>query len=169
MIDQASSAGQMNTIAIREATSNDVDVIYQIFSATDEMHRETYPDIFKQAEFPGEIKAYYLSCINNPFATLFVAEIKNKIVGAIICVLETTAEIPILMPRKFVCIENITVAEDFLQQGIGRALLKAAKAWAARHDASRIELTVWEFNKRATRFYERLGFRTIRRRMVFDL
>ena len=43
-------------------------------------------------------------------------------------------------------------------RGIGAALLRRAKEWAAAHDLHRLELTVMAHNDRAIRLYERMGF-----------
>jgi len=43
-------------------------------------------------------------------------------------------------------------------RGIGTALLRQAKDWAAAHGLHRLELTVMAHNTRAIRLYERMGF-----------
>lgn len=43
-------------------------------------------------------------------------------------------------------------------QGLGAALLRQARDWAAAHGLHRLELTVMADNTRAIRLYERMGF-----------
>ena len=43
-------------------------------------------------------------------------------------------------------------------QGLGAALLRQARDWAAAHGLHRLELTVMAHNTRAIRLYERMGF-----------
>lgn len=43
-------------------------------------------------------------------------------------------------------------------QGLGTALLRQARDWAAAHGLHRLELTVMAHNTRAIRLYERMGF-----------
>jgi ribosomal protein S18 acetylase RimI-like enzyme len=159
----------MNKIALREATIEDIDKIFEIFSPTDEMHRENHPEIFRQSHYPEQTKEYYRNSIISPYSTIIVAEADEVIIGAAVCSLETAAEIPILVPRKFACIENITVVEKYQKQGFGKYLIESAQQWATAKGAARIELTVWEFNQGAASFYHNLGFRTLHRRMVKDL
>lgn len=53
---------------------------------------------------------------------------------------------------------GLGVLETHWRQGVGRALLAAAEAWATEHDIHRIELTVRTTNSHAIRLYERAGF-----------
>jgi [ribosomal protein S18]-alanine N-acetyltransferase len=55
-------------------------------------------------------------------------------------------------------LESIFVAASHRKQGIGLALMGAIHAWAKQHACERIELEVRESNRRAIRFYERIGF-----------
>lgn len=50
-------------------------------------------------------------------------------------------------------------------RGIGAALLRRAKEWAAAHGLHRLELTVMAHNDRAIRLYERMGFTVEGRRV----
>ena len=159
----------MNEICLRHAVVDDIEALYRLFSSVDQMHRDAHPEIFKQAEYPEDIKKYYRTCILDPDVTIIIAERKKQIIGGLICSLETSPSIPILVPRKIACIENITVSQAFRNKGIGRLLIEAIQEWAVQGGASAIELTVWEFNQAAARFYERLGFQPFRRRMVKNL
>lgn len=159
----------MNRIRIRNAVSKDVQALYALFSAVDQLHREAHPEIFKQAEFPEEIKEYYRSCIADPETIIIIAEDNHQIIGGLICNLETTHNIPIFVPRKYACIENITVSSSYRHQGVGKRLIQAAQKWASKRGANMIELTVWEFNQDAANFYQELGFKTYRRRMVKNI
>jgi [ribosomal protein S18]-alanine N-acetyltransferase len=61
-------------------------------------------------------------------------------------------------------LESVFVAASWRKQGIGLALMGAVHAWAKHHECERIELEVRESNRRAIRFYERMGFLTEGRR-----
>lgn len=160
----------MSTHMIRPAQLEDIDTLYSIFSETDKNHRNAHPEIFKKPSSPAPIKAYYLSCIEDPQAIIYVAEqTPIQIVGAIICRLQQSTEIPILVERDFVCIENITVIPSHRGQGFGEDLMNQAQEWARVHHATALELTVWEFNQGGKMFYEHLGYHTIRRRMVKEM
>ncbi len=58
--------------------------------------------------------------------------------------------------RDVAKLEEIAVARD--GTGAGRTLMEAAEAWARLHGCKLLVLNVLEENRRARRFYERLGF-----------
>lgn len=53
---------------------------------------------------------------------------------------------------------GLTVAASHRGRGVGRALVTAAEAWAARAGIERITLGVFVHNEAARRLYERLGY-----------
>lgn len=156
----------MSQITIRQAELEDVENLYVLFSPVDQMHREAHPEIFKQADYPEDIKDYYRACIRDQRSVIIMAMLENKVIGGVICSLETAPEIPILVPRTTACIENITVSHSYRKKGVGRMLVEAIQDWAYQWGATAIELKVWEFNQDAAMFYYELGFIPYRRRMV---
>jgi GNAT superfamily N-acetyltransferase len=54
-------------------------------------------------------------------------------------------------------VEDFAVHPDHRSQGVGKALLDAAKAWAKERGATHLELDSAEARKDAHRFYEREG------------
>jgi GNAT superfamily N-acetyltransferase len=54
-------------------------------------------------------------------------------------------------------VEDFAVRPERRSQGIGKALLDAAKAWARERGATHLELDSGEARKNAHRFYEREG------------
>jgi len=159
----------MSEIMIRQAVLADIENLYALFSPVDQMHREAHPEIFKQADYPEEIKDYYRACIRDQSSVIIIAISNNKVIGGVVCSLETAPEVPILVPRTVACIENIAVSQSYRKKGVGRLLVEAVQEWASLRDATAIELTVWEFNQDAARFYNELGFQPYRRRMVKTL
>jgi len=159
----------MSHIQVRKANYSDIDTLYAIFSETDQMHQEAYPEIFRKIEDPIAAIEYYKDCIDESNALICIAEENDIVFGALICTLQHSPDIPVLMPRIYACIENITVQKTHRGQGIGSALIYFAQAWAMKKKAASMELTVWEFNNGAAEFYRHLGFSTYRCRMKKDL
>ncbi len=69
------------------------------------------------------------------------------------------------MPFTRPHIVEIGVDETSQGKGIGTALIQAVKDAAKVRGCRSVQLDVWEFNKSALRFYEKLGFVTLRRKM----
>ncbi len=53
----------------------------------------------------------------------------------------------------------IALTESAEGRGAGRALMEAAEAWARSRGHSKLTLNVFDGNRRAREFYERLGYR----------
>ena len=80
----------MSTLIIRKARPGDIHIIYELFSEADRLHRDAYPEIFRETDSVSKIKDYYLSCIKNPDAIIFVAQQQNNVIGALISTLHTS-------------------------------------------------------------------------------
>jgi GNAT superfamily N-acetyltransferase len=62
--------------------------------------------------------------------------------------------------------QGLVVSEPFRKQGLGKQLLEAVQSWMSEHGAAEIMLDMWEFPEGPLHFYEAVGFRTIKRRLV---
>jgi GNAT superfamily N-acetyltransferase len=62
-------------------------------------------------------------------------------------------------------VDSFGIHADRRRQGIGRGLLEYAQSWAKHQGATRLQLTVWEFNADAVAFYESLGYETYSRNL----
>ena len=71
--------------------------------------------------------------------------------------------------RRFARIEELFVAEAFRGQGLGYALLDAAKEWARVKQADYLDLSLYAANQEALAFYHRAGFGLHTMGMRFDL
>jgi len=104
---------------------------------------------------PAWARIALIDAIDSDSAAVLVAAERNGIVG--IC----TAYLDILSVRYGLrCwVEDLAVDPDRRSQGIGAALLAAARAWAAGRGASHLELDSAQARPDAHRFYEREGAR----------
>ena len=80
----------------------------------------------------------------------------DKIVGVCLATIKDKIE-------KSIYIDDIFVLEEFRHQGIATKLYKQVESIAKDIGAKRIDLTVWQFNKAAMKFYESLGMETQRK------
>ena len=91
--------------------------------------------------------------IDSDRAEVFVGEDDGVIVG--ICTVYDDFDSVRFGRRAWV--EDLAVDPERRSQGIGKALLDAAKDWAREHGCSHLELDSAETRKDAHRFYEREG------------
>jgi ribosomal protein S18 acetylase RimI-like enzyme len=154
---------------IRPAEVVDYGALCALIDQVDSLHRENLPDIFQESSGPARQREYILGLIAAENIAFFIAEQDERLVGFVVAILRMSSDIPILVPRSYVLIENLGVDRDYQGQGIGEALMERVRHWAEGEGARSIELTVYEFNRRARIFYESLGYRTESRRMKKDI
>jgi GNAT superfamily N-acetyltransferase len=98
-------------------------------------------------------------------AALLIAEFEGHMVGFIHVLIREAPDIPIRVPRRYAVVDNLVVRKRFRRHGAGRSLMEHAHRWALDKKVSHVELNVWEFNKEAFAFYDKLGYETANRRM----
>lgn len=156
---------------IRPAAASDFKRLCKLFEELDEFHRRGRPDLFVkpdgQAREFGEIE----TLIAGPGSTILVAEDSAfpHLIGLATIRIRETPALPIQPARRIAEVTNLGVAKHARRHGVGRALMREARAWAAGRGISAMELGVHEFNAGAIAFYEALGFRTVTRRLSLRL
>ena len=156
-------------VDIREAAERDYQSLCLIIGEVDGMHRDALPEWFRAPDGPSRQRGYIRDLIRAPDVGLFVAETAGDLVGFVHVVLRDTPDISILVPRRYAVIDNLVVKHGSRQQGIGRALMGRAEAWARARGASSMELTVYAFNQAAQRFYRELGYTVLSHKMTKPL
>ena len=154
---------------IREAHPQDLEGIYAIFSLADALHREAHPEIFQVTTQISSIKSYLLDAILADDGVIFVGEVQGEVIGAIIAWVRQPADYPILKKRNFVSVDNLVVAVDYREMGVGKALMEKIHLWAQNRQIKEIQLTVWDFNAEAIAFYEKLGYHALHHRLRKEL
>jgi GNAT superfamily N-acetyltransferase len=150
---------------LREATDQDYAGLCEVFAEVDALHAEALPHVFQPIDGPARTREYFASIIADPDAGLFVAESEGRIVGLVDVRIHETPPVPMLVPRRYAIIDAIAVRKGHQRKGVGRALMERAEQWAHDRGLSEVSLNVWEFNRGAIEFYERLGYATALRRM----
>lgn len=155
-------------IVIRSAHASDAESVGKILVESNRFHAALLPDRFQLAD-PVMTQAWFDEVVNNPWITLFVAELDEKIVGLLLVSIATQPDDPIFCDRTYATIDELIVTERYRGRGIGRLLMNRAQQWAIDHQARDIELQVWEGNTSARSLYERLGYKTIQRTLSLEL
>jgi diamine N-acetyltransferase len=150
---------------LRAATQEDYEAVCALLAQVDRIHAEALPEFFRPVEGPARSREWFAAILADEHAALFVAEQQGTLLGLIRCLVRTTPALPMIVPRRFVQIEDLVVSEPFRHQGVGQSLLEQAHQWACEQGIAEVELGVWEFNASARSLYEHLGYRTTRRVM----
>lgn len=150
---------------IRKATANDYDDLGELFNEVDGLHRVNLPHIFQKPDGAAREKDYYLRLVADENIGLFVVEADEELIGFVHVFIRDTPIFPVIIPQHYAVIDGIGVKSEFQNHGIGKMLMEKAQEWATTNGAVFIELNVYEFNKNAISFYERLGYHVSSRRM----
>jgi GNAT superfamily N-acetyltransferase len=164
---RASSSIQEETmeIVIRLAKKSDYPAVSELFTQVNSIHASGRPDIFQNPEVPVLSEEYFNSFFDTPDQTLFVADADGTVIGVVTIQVRDAPDQPMLVPRRFGVIETMSVAKGWRSKGIGQNLMVAAEEWAKKAGATSMNLNVWTFNRRASRFYERHGYLPLHTRM----
>ncbi len=153
------------SLEIRLATMHDYDALCALWTEGDEHHIAPLAPFFRRSAGPPRSREFVAGILADENAALFIAERDGAAVGFLHLYLRQTPDMPMIVPRTFVMVDSIVVARKARRSGVGTALMAWAEHWAREKGANQLELSVWEFNERARTLYERLGYRTITRRM----
>lgn len=139
---------------LRDLTTADFKTVENIMSQLNKLHFENRPDFYLNNK-QSITKKEYKSLLKNPKKICIAYIIDTKIVGICLVTIKNKIE-------KSIYIDDIFVLDKYRQQGIGTLLYDKIKSTAKEIDAKRIDLTVWQFNKPAIKFYNSLGMTTQR-------
>ena len=152
-------------VRIREATPDDAAALAPLLVEVHDLHAEALPAVFRPIAADERTAALLRAQVADETGRAFVAEHGDDLAGYAWVRLHEPPPSHLFVPRRVAEVDTLVVAAARRRRGIGRALVAAAHGWAARHGADEVRVVVWEFNRAAIRFYERLGYATARRTM----
>ncbi len=147
----------MNLI-IREANSNDVDNILLLYKQVDDLHCCVLPKIFKESKEIIRTRDFFEQIFEDESASLLVAECKSQLVGFVEAYIRETNH-PALKPRRYGHVSDIVVDYHYRRKGIGHRLMSQTHQWILSKGITDVELGVFSFNKEASSFYSKLGYK----------
>ena len=149
---------------IKQCTTDDIGFVSEQLTALCDIHHKGRSDVFKA----GGCK-YTASDIitlinqNDAFIDICVNNDSGKQVGYCIQFLKQTTEDSCRLTRKVLFIDDLCISDKQRSKGAGSAMMAAVKQRATELCCDSIELNVWEFNKSAIAFYEKLGYKLQKR------
>ena len=154
-------------ITIRRGKTQDFPRILELWLEMIEYHEK----IDKRFETSaGRDQAYlnYLEEIVNHYDyNLILAERNGEVVGYTIAAIMSNQALFALPHYGFIA--EMAVKENIRSQGIGQALWEAARAWCKRRGVTVMQLNVSKLNKRAQKFWRRLGCRDFLDILWYDI
>ena len=164
----------MNSIAIRRAIEQDMDTLLSLYDEFHRFHVQGVPDRLRapDSSTPTEraaLRKVLSALLYREDAALFVALVGKQVVGLAEVYMRQDEAHPLRVAHRFGYLQSLIVSASFRAQGLGRLLVEAAQQWARERGATEMQLDIWEFAAGPLHFYERLGYRTLKRHLVIDL
>lgn len=149
---------------VRFARKEDYEAINALRAPVCALHSNGYPALFKPV-FAKDHQERVLKMMEDPEQDVLVEEENGQLLGFAMVEYIKREETNSMYAVHEAHIVEIGVDETSQGKGIGTALIQAVKDAAKVRGCRSVQLDVWEFNKSALRFYEKLGFVTLRRKM----
>jgi GNAT superfamily N-acetyltransferase len=161
----------MNDVLIRPAKLQDVEALCNLFAEFHEFHVQGMPDRLVSL---GEAENYDTPKIRRELekimgdvnSEIFLALVDDKAVGFAEVSLREDKPNPARVAYQHGHLQSLLVTEEFRRRGIGEKLLETTERWAKEKGATEMRLDIWEFPEGPLRFYERTGYRTLRRKLI---
>ncbi len=150
---------------IRKFEEKDLKQVLEICRFIRDYHRDILGGYFTEQNDEFE-KLPFLASLENDNIIAFVAEKKDSIVGLVLAEDKVS---PHLQSERVVAVENLCVVEAVQKSGIGKMLMDEIFCYCKKHSIKEIKLGVFNDNKKAYNFYEKLGFKPLEQRMSLYL
>ena len=134
---------------IRQASPDDVDLVAPLFDA--------YRQFYEQPSDPALARAFIAQRLEHGESVIFLAERDGRAVGFVQLypLFSSTAR----QPRRLWLLNDLYVAPEARQGGVGRGLMRRARRLAEETGACGLELVTARTNTVGQRLYESEGYR----------
>lgn len=157
---------EIGNISVREATTNDLPKIKELYWVLDTDAIYYQPEHFIRTDRPNE---FLLSIINNEKSDFLLAEVHNKVIGFSLVQERETGNLSCLKKEHYAYILDFVIAEEYRSKGYGTYLLQASKQWARNRKLGFLRLSVFPQNHKGIEFYKKQGLKTTMQTMECTL
>ncbi len=137
-------------VIVRKATRADANAVVDLIIGLAQFERLEPPDPKAKERLAKDI-------FDKKLASVIVASIRGKMVGYALYFYTYSS----FLARPTLYLEDIFVSAQNRRGGVGNALLMRCVLEAARNGCGRMEWQVLTWNRKAMRFYEKLGAKRI--------
>jgi ribosomal protein S18 acetylase RimI-like enzyme len=148
---------------IRRATLADAATLAVLNAHVQDWHAAAYPQVFYPRPDLQGVMDWFADRLADPACNAFLAG--DPAQGYALCSLQMRAGNVFSPPVRRLMIDHVAVAPAARRQGLGRALVHAARVLARELAVDEILLDTWEANHAAHAFFRAEGFAP--RRMLF--
>lgn len=142
---------------IRKARMEDRLGIERLLKEVNNLHQKLRPDIFIENAIKYN-EEQFNALISNGATPIFVAvDEDGNVLGHLFCQVRDYSDVAVYKDFKTLFIDDLCVDETTRGQGVGKALYEFAIGYAREKGCYDVTLNVWEGNKSARVFYEKMG------------
>ena len=142
---------------IRRARKEDLNGVEKLLVQVNNLHVELRPDIFVANAVKYDEEKFD-ALISSDKTPVFVAvDDEGKVLGHLFCSIRDYKQVAAYRDFKTLFIDDLCVDETTRGQGVGKALYEFAIGYAREKGCYDVTLNVWEGNKSARAFYEKMG------------
>jgi GNAT superfamily N-acetyltransferase len=161
----------VNQATVRPAIDRDLDVLCRLYVEFHEFHVRGFPDRLQSLGRPedfdcSELNRQLRTIMAGPDSMLFVAFTGDALVGLAEVYIREDQRGPAVVTRRHGLLQSMMIHESCRHQHIGTTLIEAAEEWARTQGAVEMRLEAWEFPQGPLQFYEKLGYSTLKRKLV---
>ena len=149
---------------IRFAEINDLDRVNELRRQVNEIHVKGKPEVFKPG-FSDELRDHVYTVFSDPDKRILVSEADGVICAFAVLARVAKPENPYMFERRYLDIDEFCVDAAYRRKGVASEMIAFIRGYAKSEGFDRVELNMWEFNRDALEFYEKVGFTTYRRYM----
>jgi ribosomal protein S18 acetylase RimI-like enzyme len=143
---------------IIEATKEDADIIFNLFSEFLNMYHKIDPVLFKSAEKNDLFYSFLHGALSNDNEKLFIGYLGDVPIGYIHIFIDQIKENLYFRARNRLYIEQLMITKKYRGNGYGKALINHVIEIAKNLKIKRVELDTLSFNQKSIEFYKHLGF-----------
>jgi ribosomal protein S18 acetylase RimI-like enzyme len=114
-------------VSVRDARRDDYDGLCTVIKEVDMFHADAIPHFFRHFEGAARSPEWFTDALDNPDSLLLVAEREGSIVGFLWGLVRSSPDTPMHVPRRWLLVDMLGVAETHRGQGIGRTLMEHAQ------------------------------------------
>jgi len=162
-------------LILRVATLEDIESLSRLYCEFHNFHAKSVPDrllgISEQPDIHEGTSLYHSlkKIIQSMDSEIFIAEADHQAIGFAEIYIRQDEANPLTVPYGYGYLQTLIITKRYRLQGMGAQLMRAVEGWAKEKGASEIRLDIWEFNEGPLAFYERMGYRTMKRTMVYRI
>ncbi len=153
---------------ISEAAPEDAEAIGRLHALVHDLHVDHLAWYFKTIA-AQDLVEIAKEIIQRDDTYCFVARVDGEIVGYAIGVMRKIPESVHAKEYNYMYLDQIAVDPAFQRKSVGRKLVIALTNCARQNGLGQVVLDTWEFNDKARRFFQSLGFKHQMQRLALNL